>query len=81
MGGPWSIWEELIIDCLALVKLISVSPPCLRCFNSHPDRYFEMGIAEQTMASTPRTGVEPENCFINSFAVFASGKAYDQLRQ
>lgn len=47
-----------------------------------PDRYFEMGIAEQNMASTAAglalTGKVP---FINSFAVFASGRVYDQLRQ
>jgi transketolase len=46
-----------------------------------PDRYFQMGIAEQNMASTAAgfalTGTIP---FIHSFAVFASGRAYDQLR-
>lgn len=50
--------------------------------NEFPDRYFEMGIAEQNMASTAAglalVGKIP---FINSFAVFASGRAYDQLRQ
>jgi transketolase len=48
---------------------------------SFPDRYFEMGIAEQNMASTAAgfalTGKIP---FINSFAVFASGRTFDQLR-
>jgi transketolase len=47
-----------------------------------PERYFEMGIAEQNMASTAAglslTGKIP---FINSFAVFAAGRAYDQIRQ
>ena len=46
-----------------------------------PDRYFQMGIAEQNMASTAAgfalSGMIP---FIHSFAVFASGRAYDQLR-
>lgn len=50
--------------------------------NKFPERYFEMGIAEQNMASTGAglslTGKIP---FINSFAVFASGRAYDQIRQ
>ena len=49
---------------------------------AYPSRYFEMGIAEQNMASTAAglflTGKVP---FINSFAVFASGRAYDQIRQ
>jgi transketolase len=47
-----------------------------------PERYFEMGIAEQNMASVAAglslTGKIP---FIHSFAVFASGRAYDQIRQ
>ena len=46
-----------------------------------PDRYFQMGIAEQSMASTAAgfalAGMIP---FIHSFAVFASGRVYDQLR-
>ncbi|HEV2324437.1 MAG TPA: transketolase C-terminal domain-containing protein [Terracidiphilus sp.] len=46
-----------------------------------PERYFQMGIAEQNMASTAAgfalTGMIP---FIHSFAVFASGRVYDQLR-
>ena len=47
----------------------------------YPDRYFQMGIAEQNMASVSAglslTGKIP---FMNSFAVFASGRAYDQIR-
>jgi len=50
--------------------------------NAYPERFFEMGIAEQNMTSTAAglalTGKIP---FISSFAVFASGRAYDQLRQ
>jgi transketolase len=46
-----------------------------------PERYFEMGIAEQNMASTAAglalVGKMP---FMHSFAVFAAGRAYDQLR-
>jgi transketolase len=46
-----------------------------------PDRYFQMGIAEQNMASTAAgfalAGMIP---FIHSFAVFVTGRDYDQLR-
>ena len=46
-----------------------------------PDRYFQMGIAEQNMASTAAgfalAGMIP---FMHSFAVFAAGRDYDQLR-
>ena len=50
--------------------------------NTYPERYFEMGIAEQNMVSTAAglslTGKIP---FVNSFAVFATGRPYDQIRQ
>ncbi len=46
-----------------------------------PERFFEMGIAEQNMASTSAglalTGKIP---FYSTFAVFAIGRAYDQIR-
>ena len=49
---------------------------------AYPERFFEMGIAEQNMTSFAAglslTGKIP---FVNSFAVFASGRAYDQIRQ
>lgn len=47
-----------------------------------PDRFFEMGIAEQNMTSVAAglslTGKIP---FVNSFAVFSVGQAYNQIRQ
>ncbi len=46
-----------------------------------PDRHFEMGIAEQNMASTAAgLALAGKIPFIHSFAVFASGRVYDQLR-
>lgn len=49
---------------------------------AYPARYFEMGIAEANMTSTAAglalTGKIP---FVSTFAVFASGRAYDQIRQ
>jgi len=47
-----------------------------------PDRFFEMGIAEQNMmgcaAGLAIGGYVP---FVNTFAVFATGRCYDQIRQ
>jgi len=47
-----------------------------------PERFFEMGIAEQNMISTAAglslVGKIP---FVNTFAVFATGRPYDQIRQ
>ena len=46
-----------------------------------PDRYFEVGIAEQNMASIAAgLALSGKIPFINSFAVFASGRAFDQIR-
>lgn len=48
----------------------------------YPNRYFEMGISEQDMVSTAAglaaSGKIP---FCSTFAVFMSGRAYDQIRQ
>ncbi len=47
-----------------------------------PERYFEMGIAEQNMLSTAAgLAVSGKIPFASSFAVFVSGRAYDQIRQ
>jgi transketolase len=47
-----------------------------------PERFFEMGIAEQNMISTAvglsLIGKIP---FVNTFSVFATGQPYDQIRQ
>ncbi|MCX7796503.1 MAG: transketolase family protein [bacterium] len=49
---------------------------------AYPDRFFEMSIAEQNMVSVAAglslVGKIP---FVHSFAVFATGRTYDQIRQ
>jgi transketolase len=48
---------------------------------SFPRRYFEMGIAEQNMASVSAgLALAGKIPFYSTFAVFASGRAYDQIR-
>ena len=48
---------------------------------SHPERFFDMGIAEQDMMSTA-AGIS--TCgkipYVSTFAMFAAGRAYDQIR-
>ncbi len=48
---------------------------------AYPDRFFDVGIAEQNMIDTAAglslAGMTP---FTGSFAVFATGRAYDQVR-
>jgi len=50
--------------------------------DAFPDRYFEMGIAEANMMSTAAgLAVSGKIAFASTFAVFATGRAYDQIRQ
>ncbi|HQD51281.1 MAG TPA: transketolase C-terminal domain-containing protein, partial [Defluviitaleaceae bacterium] len=56
----------------------------MSCFfqEEFPERYFEMGIAEQNMLSTAAgLSLMGKIPFVHSFAVFASGRAFDQIRQ
>jgi len=47
-----------------------------------PERFFEMGIAEQDMVSTAAgLAAAGKIAFANSFAVFITGRAFDQVRQ
>jgi len=48
----------------------------------HPDRFFDMGVAEANMIGTAAglamSGYRP---FVSTFAVFATGKVWEQIRQ
>jgi len=47
----------------------------------HPQRYFQVGIAEQNMTSMAAgLALTGKTAFIHSFAVFSTGRAYDQVR-
>lgn len=49
--------------------------------DEYPERYFQVGIAEQNMASIAAgLALSGKTAFINSFAVFSTGRAYDQIR-
>lgn len=48
----------------------------------YPERHFDMGIAEQNMAGAAAGFALGGNIpFISSFAVFVTGRAFDQIRQ
>lgn len=50
--------------------------------DAYPERYFEMGISEQDMVSTAAgLAAVGKIAFCSTFAVFMSGRAYDQIRQ
>lgn len=49
--------------------------------DAFPERYYQMGIAEQNMVSTAAgLALSGKIPFVNSFAVFSSGRPYDQIR-
>ena len=48
---------------------------------SIPERFFDMGIAEQNMMSTAAGMATCSNIpYVSTFAMFAAGRAYDQIR-
>ena len=60
---------------------LSKSTKTIMFAKKYPDRFFEMGIAEANMISTAAglasCGKIP---FVSTFAVFATGRVYDQIR-
>ncbi len=70
-------------DSRIVVLEADLGKSTMSCFfqDAFPERYFEMGIAEANMIATAAglslTGKIP---FAASFAVFATGRAYDQIR-
>ncbi len=69
-------------DIVALDADLSGSTKSCYLGEKYPERFFEMGIAEQNMVSAAAglslVGKIP---FVNSFAIFATGRPYDQIRQ
>lgn len=68
-------------NVVALEADLGKSTMSLLFQDKYPERFFEMGIAEANMISTAAglslTGKIP---FASTFAVFASGRPYDQIR-
>lgn len=89
MRNPRQVYGKTLVELGRKNKNIVVcdadlSKSTMSCYfqDVFPERFFEMGIAEANMTSFAAglslTGKIP---FINSFAVFASGRNYDQIRQ
>jgi transketolase len=68
-------------DVVALEADLGKSTRSILMKAEFPERFFEMGIAEQDMTSTAAgLALAGKIPFLHSFAVFASGRAFDQLR-
>lgn len=68
-------------DIVALDADLSKSTTTAKFAAEYPGRFFNVGVAEQNMIGTAAgLAVEGKTAFTGSFAVFATGRAYDQVR-
>jgi transketolase len=68
-------------DIVALDADLAKSTTTAKFASVYPDRFFDVGIAEQNMVDTAAgLAAEGYTPFTGSFAVFATGRAYDQIR-
>lgn len=69
------------LDVVAVDADLSGSTTTAKFAAAYPDRFFNVGIAEQNMIGTAAgLAVAGKIAFTGSFAVFATGRAYDQVR-
>ena len=68
-------------DVVVLDADVSASTQTGIFAKAFPDRFFDMGISEQDMLATA-AGLASQGKipFVSAFAVFATGRAYDQIR-
>jgi transketolase len=68
-------------DIVALDADLAASTTTAKFAAAYPDRFFDVGIAEQNMIGTAAgLAAGGKTAFTGSFAVFATGRAYDQIR-
>jgi len=88
MMNPRNAYGEALIDLgkkyenlVVLDADLSKSTKTIMFAKKYPERFFEMGIAEANMISTA-AGLASCNKipFVSTFAVFATGRVYDQIR-
>jgi len=69
------------LDVVVVEADLSGSTTTAKLETAYPERFFNAGIAEQNMIGTAAgLAVEGKIAFTGSFAVFATGRAYDQIR-
>lgn len=68
-------------DVVAVEADLSKSTTTAKLGDAYPDRFFNVGIAEANMIGVAAgLAVAGKTPFTGSFAVFATGRAYDQIR-
>ncbi len=69
-------------DIVALNADLSSSTKTMEFAKEFPERHFNFGIAEQNMMSTAAgLAAAGKTVFVSTFAVFGTGRVYDQIRQ
>ncbi len=69
-------------DIVVLNADLSSSTKTIEFANEFPERHFNFGIAEQNMMSTAAgLAAAGKTVFVSTFAVFGTGRVYDQIRQ
>ncbi len=69
------------VDVVAVEADLSKSTTTSKLEDAFPERFFNVGIAEQNMVDVAAgLAVSGKVAFTGSFAVFATGRAYDQVR-
>ncbi len=89
MQNPRQVYGETLLELGRENKNIVVleadlSKSAMTCLfeKEFPERFFEMGIGEANMTSfAGGLSLTGKIAFTNSFAVFAAGRAFDQIRQ
>jgi len=89
MQNPRQVYGETLVELgrenqNIVVLEADLSKSTMTCLfeKEFPDRFFEMGIGEANMTSfAGGLSLTGKIAFTNSFAVFAAGRAYDQIRQ
>lgn len=66
---------------VALDADLAKSTTLIKFMRAYPDRFFECGIAEQNMMDIAAgLAASGKICFTGSFAIFACGRAFEQIR-
>lgn len=89
MQNPRQVYGETLLelgktDTSIVVLEADLGKSTMTCLfeKEFPERFFEMGIGEANMTSfAGGLSLTGKTAFTNSFAVFAAGRAYDQIRQ
>ena len=69
------------VDVVVVEADLSKSTTTAKLADAYPERFFNVGIAEQNMIDVAAgLAVAGKVAFTGSFAVFATGRAYDQVR-